>query len=206
MSQTQLVDDIIPQFIKQVALPVAKPADRTDQSPRKGDSCQRPFLLIRLPLRIHRVNCYEMKLLILLILGLAVSIHGETVDEANTALDEPEESDAFENDDDFNEDDLEALADPDELEALEEADVEEKDPFVVQSIQYYCRFCKICSACKRARKCSGGLMKKACKYCKYCNPRTYWDLVRRVRIRIRLRRIRLRRWGGRRRRRRRRRG
>eukprot|EP00795_Rhopilema_esculentum_P001386 gene1386-15797_t len=133
-------------------------------------------------------------------------IDGETVDEASTALDEPEESDAFENDDDFNEDDLEALADPDELEALEEADIEEKDPYVVQSIQYYCRFCKICNACKRAGRCSGGLMRKACKHCKYCNPRTYWDLVRRFRIRIRLRRVRLRRWGGRRRRRRRRRG
>ena len=49
---------------------------------------------------------------------LSLFIPGETVDEVSTALDEPEESDAFENDDDFNEDDLEALADPDELEAL----------------------------------------------------------------------------------------
>merc|ERR1712227_308453 len=80
------------------------------------------------------------------------------------------------------------MPDADELELIEE-----QDPFIAESIGYYCKFCKVCRTCKCIGRCRHGSMKRACKHCKYCKPKAYWDMIRRIRIRIRVRRVRVRR-------------
>eukprot|EP00794_Sanderia_malayensis_P006346 gene6345-7073_t len=103
-----------------------------------------------------------------------VSNEGELID------DEPNEDEP--NDDEDTETELEQVDDdPDEVETQAE-----NDPFVLQSIGYYCKMCRYCRLCQKGlKKCKRGYLKKICKHCKYCNASYYKRLLTRIRIRLR---------------------
>eukprot|EP00112_Aurelia_sp_Birch-Aquarium-sp1_P000233 Seg1019.8 transcript_id=Seg1019.8/GoldUCD/mRNA.D3Y31 product="hypothetical protein" protein_id=Seg1019.8/GoldUCD/D3Y31 len=162
--------------------------------------------------RVARRQSFTMKLLIIVLLGCALAVRGEQGDDEKALNDfenGPEQEDAFEDDEGMSQEELDAMADPDDLEAMEEESLSEKEPIVGT----YCKYCSRLRMCYRiSRRCTSGFIKKASRYCKYCSPKTYLNIIRSVRIRLpRIRvpvprvRIRFRRWGGGRRRRRRRR-